>query len=150
MNKFLFLFIFTLACKATHTQSSTSKSSLPVITMKRTECHGTCPVYTIIVHDDKQVKLIGERFLDLIGTYEADISENEYNKLIESFEQADFFSFKSKYTANIADLSTTYLSFSQAKKGKLVIDHHNAPKSLKALEKQVAALVKSLNWQKIE
>lgn len=146
MKKFLLLVFVILACKAT--QSNPQKERLPVITMKKTECHGTCPVYTLIVYNNREAKLVGERFLDLIGTYEADVPRAVYDKLIAAFQEANFFSFKSKYSANIADFPTTYLSFSQPEKGKMVIDHYRSPPALKDLEKQVAALLKNLDWQK--
>ena len=146
MKKFVLLVFVVLACKST--QSNLQKDRLPVIMMKKTECHGTCPVYTLIVYDNQTAKLVGERFLDLVGNYEADIPEAVYNELVEAFEAADFFSFKSKYSANITDLPTTYLSYSNSEKSKMTIDYYRAPPALKKLEQRVAALLKSLDWKK--
>lgn len=146
MKKFILLVVCVVACKST--SSNLQKERLPVIIMKKHECHGTCPVYTLTVYNNRQAKLVGKRFLDLVGTYEAEVPQAVYAKLIAAFGEADFFSFKSKYTANIPDFPMTYLCFSQAEKGKMVIDHYRAPPALKDLEKQVATLLKTLDWKK--
>ena len=145
MKKLTLLAFIILSYKSI--QSNPQKDRSPVITMKKTECYGRCPVYTLIIYNDQKAKLVGERFLDLIGTYRADVPQAVYDKLIKAFEDADFFNFENEYNANILDFPITYLSFSRFGKTKTVIDQYQAPPPLKNLERQVATLVKSLNWR---
>lgn len=124
-------------------------SDLPVISMIKTACFGSCPVYEINIFYDGKVELKGEMFMDLIGGFRADLTKSELKQLINAFEERDFFAFEDEYSAKITDLPTTYLSFNYQGRNKKIKDYYNAPEELKALEKMVAELLEKLDWKPV-
>ena len=120
------------------------------ISMKKTACYGTCPVYEIQIYSDLSVKLKADQHLDKTGTFESKISGKRLDQIKAMFLEADFFSFKDQYTKKVTDLPTTYLYFNDSGKEKRVMDYYGAPESLKSLENEVASLLDELDWERIE
>ena len=46
-----------------------------IITLERTECFGTCPVYRLTVHGDGRVVYEGIRFVEVEGTVKTSIED---------------------------------------------------------------------------
>ena len=74
MNRFFLLFILVLfSCgsskKNTETKVKEIKKEL-VISLERTPCYGTCPIYKMEIFSDGSAFYHGERFVDRIGDYE--------------------------------------------------------------------------------
>ena len=141
----LLLLILLGACK-TASSSKPDAISDPIIIMQKTPCFGTCPEYTLEVYAD-HAHLVAKQHLKLKGEFEAEISEDQVKELVDAFVDGKFFEYQDQYTANISDMPTTYLTFNYEGKSKKVMDYHNAPESLKALESKVATLIDELNWK---
>jgi len=129
--------------------ASTQEASL-VISIKKTACYGTCPVYELQIYSDLSVTLKGEQYVDKIGEFQASINQVKLNELKDLFRDADFFSFEDKYWEAFTDLPTTYVYFTDGGKSKKIMDYHGAPRSLKELENEVAKLLDELEWTKNE
>lgn len=140
------LAIALIACKSSQTDNTQEEA---LISMQKTRCMGACPVYKIDIYKNGKVMLDAQENLTLKGRYEAQLSEEEVNKLIEAFEGKDFFAFEDSYKSNVTDLPTTYISFNYEGKSKKIMDYYNAPEELKELEGKVASLIDSLEWKKI-
>lgn len=119
------------------------------ITLQKTDCFGTCPVYTIQIDGSGQAKLEGQKFFDKIGTYQKQLSKEETHQLFTAFANADFWSFKDEYTAPVTDMPTTYVTFENHGKRKKITDYFEAPQKLKDLEALVEAIAGSGNWDKL-
>lgn len=150
------LFIYTLLLGFISCQTSkkgmdaaTDAKGIVVISMKKTICFGSCPVYEIKIFDDLKVSLIGEKYLDQIGSFEAKISKTRLSELTEMFSEAKFFEFEDKYYEAYSDLPTTYIMFSQDDQSKEIMDYYGAPEALKSLEAEVALLLEELDWKKV-
>ncbi|UII27824.1 DUF6438 domain-containing protein [Fulvivirga maritima] len=146
-NLLLLLLITIISCKTTQ---KTEAQEDPIIKMEKTPCFGTCPEYSLEIFADNTAKLHAVQHLPLKGDYKAKISDSQLSALISAFEEGKFFEYEKEYTANISDMPTTYLTFNHKGKVKKVKDYHGAPESLKKLEKQVAALVDTLEWEEVE
>lgn len=149
--RFLFILIsiaVVFSCKSTKksVDAASLQESTLVISMKKTACYGTCPVYEIQIYGDLSVKLKGEQHIDLIGDFESSISQERLDQLKEKFREADFFSFEEKYWEAYTDLPTTYVYFNDDGKELQVMDYVGAPDSLKDLEKEVGMLLEELDW----
>ncbi len=142
----LVLLLLAGACNKDGQHSFDQSSS---ITLQKTDCFGTCPVYTIKVEGNGQAKLVGEKFFDKIGTYRKQLTVEETEELFSVFVRADFWSFKDEYTEQVTDLPTTYLTFENMGRAKKVKDYYDPPQKLRDLEAMVEAIATSANWEKV-
>ncbi|MES2519060.1 MAG: DUF6438 domain-containing protein [Bacteroidota bacterium] len=112
-----------------------------VFYLETTRCYGTCPAYKVAIFDNDSLVYEGIKFVKKEGIMTKKLPKGTVKGLIEQFRGASFFKFQNQYTANISDFPTTYISFSDQGKTKKIMDYHNAPESLKKLEKLISNLV---------
>lgn len=113
-----------------------------VITIERTACFGSCPVYSAQVYSDGTVIYEGKDFVKVSGRKEHKISVENVKKLIKEFEDADYFSLKEEYQTDengmsYTDQPTTTTSISVNDKHKKVVNYLGAPKKLRELEDKI-------------
>ena len=142
----IILVLLVLGCKSTQ---QAKREMYPIITMERTTCFGTCPAYVFKAYPDGSVKYTGKDFVELKREYTASISKEVLANLKNLFDEADYFNFANVYSANITDLPTTFLYYDDGNQNAKVTDYYGAPESLKKLEKNIEAIVNSINWQKV-
>ena len=61
-----------------------------VITMERTACHGTCPVYKLTIQGNGDVTYDGQYFVQVKGKQTASLSPAQIQDMVSAFEQAKF------------------------------------------------------------
>jgi hypothetical protein len=133
------------------------------VTLKRTACFGTCPIYTLTIKADGSVVFEGEKFTATTGKAEAKISEAKIRELIKAFEEADYFGFDDSYgydssncpsTATDMPTVTTSIQINNRKKS---IDHYLGctdgtegfniyPAKLYQLENKIDEIVGTKRW----
>jgi hypothetical protein len=80
------------------------------VTLKRTACYGTCPVYTVSIHGSGLVEYFGEWHVDVPGPQTDRIPPGRVKDLLKAFEDIHFFDLKDKYFENCTDLPTAIIS----------------------------------------
>lgn len=70
----------------------------PVITLERTACFGTCPVYRLSVTAEGAVSFEGRAHVRQLGAASAHIKPERVEALLSELERAGYFSFASRYT----------------------------------------------------
>ena len=135
-----------------------AKSTVPSdfkLSLERQACYGFCPMYTVSVDHKGQVTYVGERFVKLKGTYKAQLTPSQLERLWQALERAKLGQYKSEYkTMSVTDNPSAILKVSGIKIGARVgsktIDHYfgdkTAPESLTRLENEVDALVGTRKW----
>ena len=116
-----------------------------VITIERTACFGSCPVYSAQIYADGTVNYEGKDFVKITGKKQHKISKEKLNDLIKEFEQAKYFTLKDKYASDengmsLTDQPTTTTSFTLNGKQKTVVNYYYAPKELEKLENAIDLL----------
>jgi len=145
MKKIIALPLLAMAlCCATTNQGDKS----PLITLEKTRCFGTCPVFTLEIYADGEAILRGEENIHKIGEFHSALSKKQVKELVKEFRNRDFFGFEDTYTSSASDLPTTYLSFTDKGETKKITDYDQAPESLKELEAKVEAYIGILSWRK--
>ena len=129
----LIFFIFFIGCNASSILSNTVEEKESIISLSRTACYGTCPVYTIKIFPDGTGIYNGVRFVEFIGEKKFSVKKNQINSIFRKAEEIGFSSMKNKYTELITDLPTCYVTI----KNKQIEDYYGAPKELKDLEKMI-------------
>lgn len=142
--------VFLLSCNSSKNQAGSNSSNTELITMEKTICFGSCPVYQIVIFEDGAMHLSGRQNMELIGEFRAQLSKKELDELANAFENAQFFEFESQYTASVTDLPTTYISYTRGGETKKIMDYYGAPAELRRLEKLVETLLETKNWKKIK
>jgi Domain of unknown function (DUF6438) len=134
--------------------AQTPTSSDLVVSLERTACFGTCPVYQLTVYGDGRVVYDGQAFVAVRGKRTAQISPEQVQKLVQAIEAANFFSLADRYTVDATDLPGAWTSVTlngQSKRvwrygssGDLGID--NAPKALTELEQAIDTIANAQQW----
>jgi hypothetical protein len=151
MKVFLILFLFSIGFSQ-------------VITLERTACYGTCPIYKVSVFENGEVIYNGEKYVKTLGIVKYKVDTNIIKILINEFLKVSYFSLKENYFRKIlsvkidengdeieefelvTDLPTTFTSFSYNGKFHKIRNYYGAPALLDSLEIKIEEL---LNTQKL-
>ena len=68
-----------------------------LITLRRSQCFGECPDYTVSIAADGTVTFEGREFVKTKGVAKGSISPDSVRQLIAAFENAQFFSLRDSY-----------------------------------------------------
>ena len=107
------------------------------ITMERTACFGTCPVYKLIISGDGKVVYQGNAYVKTSGVQTYAIPVSKVTELVNAFKQANFFGMQDRYDTPITDMPSTIVSISMGGKTKTVFDYYGAPEILHNLENKI-------------
>ncbi len=128
-------------------EGSGGEMAKPVFNLSKSSCKGTCEVFDLTIDSEGKATYEGKKHVEMIGTYKAQLSDSQYNALKEAFEGRNFSTFKTDYTTRIADLQKFTLGYSgQA----TVFQKKDSPKALNEIVTTIDALIKELDWQKVE
>lgn len=142
----LLIFVTAFSCKTSKIQTADNA----VIIIQKTPCFGTCPEYEMMIFNDRTVFIDARQHLPIKGKFRSELSQAKYQELIEMFENSSFFDFEDRYTSNITDLPTTYLTYRNESQAKKIMDYHGAPQELKALENAVHDIIAALDWKEVK
>ena len=148
MKNYLFLFLLILSsCKLTsntyYSKSLNSNSEelftdkTKIISLEKTACFGTCPIFTINIFNNGEVIYYGKKFVKKLGNLNFELNQKEINQILNKAKEINFNNLKSEYTENISDLPTTYVTINK----KTIKNYFGAPKELKDLEKLIESII---------
>jgi len=80
------------------------------VTLKRTACEGTCPVYAVSIQGSGLVEYLGEWHVDIPGAQTGKVPPEKFMDLLRYFEELHFFDLQDKYFENCTDLPTAIIS----------------------------------------
>jgi hypothetical protein len=127
----------------------------PVITLRRTACLGTCPVYSVEIFDDGFVRYTGIEFVQYKGEQRAVIPREAVENLVASFLRADYFALQDSYDicrnsdgtfTIVSDLPTAYTSLRFGQRKKAVRNYVCAPRRLTSLEAEIDKATNTQRW----
>jgi hypothetical protein len=125
------------------------------ITLERTACFGTCPIYSITISGDGRVAFTGKQHVRVVGSASATVSPESVAGLVEAFERIGYFRLKDRYdrierpdgtAAFVTDLPTTTTSIRIGSRFKQVVDYVGSPEGLRDLELRIDALAGAERW----
>jgi len=125
------------------------------ITLERTLCYGTCPVYKVTVRRDGTVTYDGKQFVRATGRRMRKIPARQFQELASEVLRVGFFDFKAKYSYKnnpdgsaefITDQPTRITTVRAGKLHKRVENYYGGPQSLALLEKLIDKLTGSAEW----
>jgi hypothetical protein len=128
----------------------------PAISLERTSCFGTCPVYTVSVSSSCKVAFQGRSHVRLVGAATGQIPARRVDSLLVELEKAGYFRFAGRYAASepacgryVTDLPTAITTVSLRGRTKRIEHDHGcgaAPDALAALERRIDEVLGSDQW----
>ncbi len=144
------------ASRAPAQEPSEAAGQALAISLERTPCFGTCPVYTVSVSPFGQVTFEGRAHVRHLGTARGQIPPRRVDSLLVEIEKAGYFRFADRYAASepacgryVTDLPA---AISTVRLGGLTkrIEHDHgcgsAPGALAVLEKRIDEVLGSSEW----
>lgn len=83
----------------TENSAEATTAETPAITLERTACFGSCPVYGLSVSVTGKVSYEGKAHVRRLGAASSQIPRQRVDALLTELEKAGYFSFASRYTS---------------------------------------------------
>ena len=127
-----------------------------VITLERTPCFGSCPVYTVGVSASGEVTYQGRAHVRRLGTATARISEARVDSLLYELDRAGYFTFANRYRPSepvcgryATDSPAAITSVTHRGRSKRIEHDYgcgSAPGALVILERRIDEVLGSSQW----
>lgn len=136
--------------------ASTTASDSAVITLERTPCFGSCPVYRVAIGADGTVRFDGRRHVAHPGPGTAKIPPAVVDSLLGELRDGGYFGFADAYVAGSAACGAYATDAPSAKTSVTLegatkrIDHDygcaDAPPALARLERRIDEVAETSRW----
>jgi hypothetical protein len=132
-----------------------------MITLSRTECYGTCPVYELAIESDGSVTFNGKKHTKTLGKANGTIESGQLDRLLKEFNSLGYLDLNEVYDEKTCpsyatDMSTVRTSIRQNGKTKFIShylgcsekggDNKPYPPGLTELERSIDAAARSEQW----
>ncbi len=118
------------------------------ITLERTACFGSCPMYKVTLRRDGTATYVGRRFVERLGTYKGQI--HGFERLAQLAEARGYFNLNNRYTVRATDLPSTVTSVVRNGRRKTVTNYGDSgPVELWGIETAIDGLVANTKWEKV-
>jgi hypothetical protein len=154
MNKFRGFALLMLIMFAVPSVNAQGNEPNAVITLERTACHGTCPIYTVAVLEDGTVLYEGENFVSVIGKQTSEIAPETVAAMVAAFRDAGYFDWNDAYDMQtVSDLPTVITSVTHdgtTKRIERYTGDTSAPLALRFLEQWIDDVTNTALWTGIQ
>ena len=148
--------IFTIAATVTAQKGKDSQQlerkggeQISEITLERTACFGSCPMYKVTLRRDGTATYVGREYVERKGTYKGQVYG--FQRLAQLIESRGYFNFKDNYTRPITDLPSTITSVVRAGSRKTIKNYGDSgPVELWGIEAAIDGIVANTKWEKVE
>jgi len=130
--------------------SMTISNPYIVVSLQKTPCFGSCPVFEARVFSNGTAIWEGERHTARIGKYEATVPHEWLNELMAEAEAIDFFRMAVRYPlygSALPDVPQTITFMQNGGKQRRVTDNAAAPVDLVRFEKMLEEKLNTLEWK---
>lgn len=150
MKYFAALFmLISIACSNNKniSKATTSINERDSISLTRTGCFGTCPIYELSIKANGEVKYNGKAYVENIGSFEGNIKSTK--TLFQNISNLNWKSYPDKYPIDNVDFPQWQLTYNSSKLTKEVKCNSNAAEELKALALVLDELVKKIELNEV-
>ena len=144
------------ACSRRESSPAAAPENGPAVTLERTPCFGTCPVYTVAISRGGEVTFSGKRHVADTGQVTATIPRERVDSLLAELEAQGYFGFADAYVMDspacgmYATDSPTVIT-SATRDGETKTIRHDrgcsaAPPELSRLEQRIDEVAETGRW----
>lgn len=118
------------------------------ITLERSPCYGTCPVYRVSLHRDGRAEFEAIKYMPTSGKFTSKVEVYEYGRLCYLLDQLHFMSLDPAYEADWTD-DATYTITTTGKDRKKVVKEYGSvgPIELWAMQQAIDSIRQKLEWK---
>lgn len=121
-----------------------------MITMSRTACYGTCPIYSVSISGDGEVVYNGRGFVHAVGERRAQIPAADVSALLRRFDEIGFMQLQDEYRARITDHPSTIVTLTRGGQSKRVVDYAGTragmPEAVRELQAEIDRVARTDQW----
>jgi hypothetical protein len=122
-----------------------------VISLQKTACYGTCPIFVMDIYSNCKVILEAEKFVNVgEGTFKSKLTRGQMDTLKQKFEKSEFFEFEESYSSNVTDLPTTFLYYNNGSQDMKIEMYGDRPAKLEGLDAYLMELMGNLKWKNVK
>ena len=145
-------FCLALTCSGL---AAATPANIDSITLERTWCNGTCPIYTVTVWCDGTVTYDGEEYVKVKGRRLRKISSEQVQQLVRKVQRNGFFKLKDEYMSKenadgsistVTDLPSAITTVRAGNIRKRVKNYYGGPESLAAFENLIDKVAGTSAW----
>jgi|TARA_B110000503_G_C7119667_1_gene401906 hypothetical protein len=152
-NKMILTLLFAAFFISCHSGRNISKNILSeaFISIEKTPCYGTCPVYSMSIDGDGVALLRAGAFMDEVGFFYSMVQADSVSSLFRHAKVCDWDSYDSTYMNQYLDLPSTIIRFSMNAKDTITVQYNtvNTPEQLKLLGTKLAFLQEKMDWKPV-
>ncbi|MGB0917005.1 MAG: DUF6438 domain-containing protein [Flavobacteriales bacterium] len=139
------------ATSTSSAQAETTMASEPQLlaSIQRTACYGQCPMYKATFLDNGEVKYVGKRFVENIGTYTALIPAEKVQQIKDMAREYKYFELDSLYPTPISDFPSCLTEVRLNGISKRVVNRRSPPENLRDFEKYLDGILKEVELTKV-
>jgi len=138
------------ACAPVNAPAEQPNVSQVEIRLSRGPCYGTCPVYTVTLTGEGQVRYEGRQFVNVVGERTATIPREDVARLVARFDEIGFDRLQDAYRGQMTDLPTYTVSLIRNGQTKTVVDYAGTsvgmPQAVRDLEAEIDRVAGTAQW----
>jgi hypothetical protein len=150
MNLTLLFAAFFISC---HSGRNIGKNpfSQTFLSIEKTPCYGTCPIYTMSIDGEGIALLRAGDFMDEAGFFYATLPADSVSSLFRHAKICNWDSYDSTYMNQYLDLPSTIVRFSTHAKDTVTVQYNtiNAPAELRLLGNRLELLQEQMDWKPV-
>lgn len=118
------------------------------LSIEKTVCFGTCPVYVMEINGKGKMKLNAKRHLKISGHFTGKMDNADFGSVQSQTKEATWKSYDSEYLAGVSDVPSTILRFSYVKGDTTTVrfEGKKAPEELQILAKTLEGIQERTSW----
>lgn len=129
-------------------ETKVEKSDSLFVSLERSYCFGTCPVYKIEIYNSGYAVYIGQANTDKIGTFTTTFSKDQLNSLTSVAKEINYMELNDVYdNPGVTDLPSTVSSIVINGVRKTVKRRVGYPQSIVVFEKQIDTIIDEASWK---
>lgn len=151
-----FLLIGLLACKSKEKTISNTPPNIEkstelddFVSLDRTGCFGTCPIYQIKIFRSGKVQYIGKKFVENEGTFQAQLDKTSLDDLFSEIDSLNWKSFPDQYPMDNVDFPQFRVEIKLGDFQKVIRGNTRADEAIIKLTQTIDGLIKTLTLEKI-
>lgn len=119
------------------------------VSLDRTGCFGTCPIYQIKIFRSGKVQYFGRKFVDNEGVFKAQMNKQQVNDFFAEVDALNWKSFPEQYPMDNVDFPQFRIEIKLDDFQKVIRGNTRADEALINLTQTIDELFETLNLEKI-